>query len=332
MPKYTYAMSGDLGDVVYSMRTCHYLNDPTSIYYLVDRPFTKAWNQSRLDALIPLMESQSYIGQVIYGEFPTEPTHNFTDFRKYIPYGVALSKIHADWVKVELPPYTPWLQVTPSDEFKGKILVHKSPRYANPQFPWKALAAKFGHKMVALGMRDEHHVICSALGMSIPLRETKSYLDMAQLLAGCDLFIGNQSSPCSIALGLGIPVVQETCVKHPDCIYPGANAYFGWSSEVVIDGVSYGTQARKYLNPEVLPPKGWIVELNGVTHKNSSINMLKRNIRSILGIGNDEAMEIILSQNTQRVRRDYPSFQTNKYDQVANMVSGCCQNVKTNLK
>jgi hypothetical protein len=334
MPKYTYAMSGDLGDVVYSLRTCHYLDDPTSIYYLVDRPFTKAWNKSRLDALIPLMNEQPYIGAAIHAEFPKEPTHNFTDFRKYLPFGKTLSEIHAEWVGIKLPPYTPWLFVNkPSSEMAGKVLVHKSPRYPNPAFPWRALADKFGDRMVALGLKDEHHVIQQALGRDIPLRETTSYLEMAQLLAGCNLFIGNQSSPCSIALGLGIPVVQETCQRQPDCIFPGANAFFGISSYVVIDGVTYGVKTTTYIDPTILPPKGWIVTTeDGKRFKSHSINMISNDIKAHTGMDKKEISEMILSKNTERVRRDYPDFQNSREVQVSHLVKNCCQDVKTNLQ
>lgn len=331
----TYAMSGDLGDIIYSLRTCHQLNDPDSTYYLVDRPFTKPWNKARIDALVPLMEAQPYIGRVWYDE-PKEPlTHSFIDFRCGLPYSVSLADIHAAWVGVTLNPYTPWLFVEKSDEMAGKVIVHKSPRYANGKFPWRALADKYGDRMVAVGLPDELNVLRQATGRDIPHRETSSYLELAQLMAGCELFIGNQSSPCAIALGLGIPTVQETCVRQPDCIYPGANAYFGYSSDVVIDGVRYGNIGSGYINKDVLPPRGWIVYTEeGVRHHSHSFNTIVRNISRELHISIDAATEVVLQQNTDRVRRDYPTFQEDKEGHVGRIIRerGCIQNVITNLK
>lgn len=332
----TYAMSGDLGDIIYSMRTCYQLNDPKSTYYLVDRPFTKAWNQGRLDALIPLMQAQPYLGKVVYGE-PQEPlTHDFIDFRRGgLPYALSLGEIHANWVGVTLKPYTPWLFAKPSEEFNGKIVVHKSPRYANPLFPWKQLAAEYGHKMVAVGVSDEYPIICDSLGLNIPLRETKSYLELAELIAGADLFIGNQSSPCSIALGLGIPVVQETSIRHPDCIIGGANAYYGWSSEVVINGKSFGEEVEEYLSKDVVPPGGWEVKgNNGHILRSMSLNMIAYDLMNELNIDRDTAMRKILEENTERVRRDYPTFQQTKQSQMLQILKekGCNQNVIANLK
>jgi hypothetical protein len=332
----SYGMSGDLGDVIYSMRICHQLNDPNSTYYLVDRPFTKAWNQARLDALTPLMEAQPYLGRVVYGEPQEKLTHDFIDFRRGgLPFARTLGDIHADWVGVKLEPYKPWLFVKPSEEFAGKIVVHKSPRYNNPQFPWKQLAAKFGHKMVAVGVSDEHAVICGALGLNIPLRKTTSYLELAELIAGADLFIGNQSSPCAIALGLGVPAVQETCLRQPDCIIERANTYYGWGSEVVIDGISYGMATNQFINKDIVPPGGWIVTTdNGNKYRSTSIGMVSNDVMRELGIDRKTAEKIILEQNTKRVRIDYPTFQKTKESDIVEKIieRGCIQNVKTNLK
>ena len=331
----TYAMSGDLGDIIYSLRTCHQLNDPDSTYYLVDRPFTKPWNKARIDALVPLMEAQPYIGRVWYDE-PKEPlTHSFIDFRCGLPYSVSLADIHAAWVGVTLNPYTPWLFVEKSDEMAGKVIVHKSPRYANGKFPWRALADKYGDRMVAVGLPDELNVIRQATGRDIPYRETSSYLELAQLMAGCELFIGNQSSPCAIALGLGIPTVQETTIKQPDCIFPRANAYFGYASDVVIDGVRYGNIGSGYINKDILPPRGWIVYTEGGKRfHSSSLNTIVREVSRELHISMEAATEVVLEQNTDRVRRDYPTFQEDKEGHVGRIIRerGCIQNVITNLK
>jgi hypothetical protein len=332
----SYAMSGDLGDIIYSMRTCHQLNDPNSTYYIVDRPFTKPWNQARLDALVPLMEAQPYLGRVVYEEPKESLTHDFIDFRRgALTYSISLADIHATWVGIKLNPYTPWLKVNPSNEMNGKVIVHKSPRYANPKFPWRAMADKFGDRMVAVGVEDELHVLVSALGRQVPLRKTSSYLELAELMAGCDLFIGNQSSPCAIALGLGIPTVQETSLRQPDCMFAGANAFYAWSSEVVIDGQSYGTKVQSYIDSGIVPPGGWIVYTEAGTRIHStSIGTVASQLMREIGVDRQVAMELILEQNTERVRRDYPTFQPNKESEMVRIMKerGCIQNVNTNLK
>jgi hypothetical protein len=281
------------------------------------------------------MEAQPYLGRVIYDEPKESLTHSFIDFRRHLPYSVSLSDIHAAWVGVTLNPYTPWLFAKPSSEMKGKVLVHKSPRYANPEFPWKALADRFGDRMVAVGVEDELHVLVSALGRQVPFRKTKSYLELAELIAGCDLFIGNQSSPCAIALGLGVPTVQETCLRQPDCVFPGANAFYGYASEVIIDGQLYGKKVIKHLDPSISPPRGWLIYTeDGTKLYSHSINMLALQIKNKLGVDKDTAMNIILEQNTERVRRDYPTFEATKDTELTRIMKerGCIQNVNTNLK
>lgn len=332
----SYAMSGDLGDIIYSMRTCHQLNDPNSTYYIVDRPFTKPWNQARLDALVPLMEAQPYLGKVVYGEPQEKLTHDFIDFRRgALTYSISLADIHATWVGVTLNPYTPWLTVKPSAEMAGKVVVHKSPRYANPKFPWRALADKYGDRMVAVGVTDELPLLMECLGRNIEFRPTTSYLELAELIAGCELFIGNQSSPCSIALGLGVPTVQETCLRQPDCIFAGANAFYAWSSEVIIDNELFGTKVQTHIDQNIVPPGGWIVYTdNGNRLHSTSIGTVSRQLMQEMAINRDAAIQVILEQNTERVRRDYPTFQPNKESEMARIMKerGCIQNVKTNLK
>jgi hypothetical protein len=311
---HSYAMSGDLGDVLYSLRIAHQINDPRSTYYLVDRPFTKPWNQARLDALTPLMEAQPYIGRVAYGEYEEEPTHNFTDFRRGgLPWGMNLADTHAAWVKVKLRPYTPWLTIDPSTEMVGKVLVHRSPRYHNPLFPWRQLGEAFGDRMVAVGVEDEYAVIQDALGLDVPLRKTKDYAELARLIAGCSLFIGNQSSPMAIALGLGVPVVQEVCLRHPDCVYQGANACYSHNGLVVISGEEYGHGQEDYISTTVTPPGGWqFVKSDG--------SVARGYVFSSVVASSGATAEEVLKANTRRVRASHPTYQPSKMTRAAELL------------
>jgi hypothetical protein len=78
------------------------------------------------------------------------------------------------------------------------------------------------------------------------------------LIAGADLFIGNQSSPMALAIGLGVPFIQETCLWTPDCLYPraeGTYCYDGGISQFDIPAF----EPPPDVDRSVLPPGGWQV-------------------------------------------------------------------------
>ena len=86
-------------------------------------------------------------------------------------------------------------------------------------------------RVVFIGVHDEYGDFVRKFG-KVDRLLTNNCLDIAQAIAGSDMFIGNQSSPFWMAAGLHHPLIQETCLDVPDSIvrYEGAN-YF-------IDGIN----------------------------------------------------------------------------------------------
>jgi ADP-heptose:LPS heptosyltransferase len=59
---------------------------------------------------------------------------------------------------------------------------------------------------------------------------TKNLLELAELISGSDLFIGNQSSPGWLAMAMGHPIIQESHASIHDSMVPRRNAQY------VVDG------------------------------------------------------------------------------------------------
>ena len=55
---------------------------------------------------------------------------------------------------------------------------------------------------------------------------TKNFLEVAQLIAGSKLFIGNQSAPYAVAEGLKHNSILEVTLPSPDCIYERDNGRY----------------------------------------------------------------------------------------------------------
>lgn len=116
-----------------------------------------------------------------------------------------------------------WLEVEPSQLTEGKIVCNRTGRYRNSLFPWKAIVEHYRHRLVFVGLKHEWREFVSHFGY-VAWHPTSNLLEMAQLIAGAELFIGNQSCANALAEGLKKPLIQEVSTQFPDCVYvrPGA--------------------------------------------------------------------------------------------------------------
>ncbi len=139
---------------------------------------------------------------------------------------------------------------------------------------------------------------------------TENFLQMAEYIAGADLFIGNQSSPMSVALGVGNPIIQETCLEQPDCVFPRDNVQYVTDGEVTLTDFSgtrsplvlKGAQATK---PDIyhraafieVPPGLW--QYPGLP-PHTHIKVQAALAVQLEGGTEEEAMERIVTHNIQR--------------------------------
>lgn len=245
--------SGDLGDVIYALPAMRDLGGGT--LYLESRPWTARMTPARANVLRALLESQFYIDKVFHGEPPKDAV-NFSTFRNGgLFYGVSLVELQADWVKAKVD-FTPWLVSPRSPKSHGRIVCHRSPRYHNPYFRWDLVGKHFGKQLIFVGMPEEVEALRREAGVDAEYLQTNDYAELAEIIRGAHLFIGNQSSPLALALGLGVACVQETCLWTPDCVFPRDNIRY------VLDGgiAEWGIPAfipPPDLDRGVTPPGGW---------------------------------------------------------------------------
>jgi hypothetical protein len=183
----------------------------------------------KYESLKPLLECQEYISGVSFEKNPKDIDFDVTGFRKHWGTGTII-EMHAKELGVS-PCIEKWLEVKPDLSLQGKIVCCRSTRYRNELFPWKGIIDKIRDRVVFIGVHDEYGNFVDKFG-KVDRFLTINCLDIAQAIAGSDMFIGNQSSPFWIAAGLHHPLIQETCLDVPDSIvrYEGAN-YF-------IDGIN----------------------------------------------------------------------------------------------
>jgi hypothetical protein len=159
----------------------------------------------------PLLQSQSCIRSVRYSPCHEETDKDFSTFRfepRYDSENLAewqarhiIGRLHLD--------QDPWLEV-PRSNWTGRVIVSRSPRYHNPDFPWKLISDKYQDQLLFVGYHYEHRNFESMIGRKIEKAITDNLLDVAITISGSRQVFTNQTSIWWIAAGLGKRAVQES--------------------------------------------------------------------------------------------------------------------------
>jgi hypothetical protein len=186
----------------------------------------------RYNSLAPLL---SYLE--IPSEFQLNPIGDFDsrDFRSIYDPQISLLVTQARYCGVD-PDESPWISVTPDQKTKGRVLLSRTSRYHNYNFPWRRVVSHLGSRAIFMGTQDEYEDFLKEVGHPVEYLPTIDCLAMAKAIAGSDLYIHNQSAGFWMAAGMRHPQIQETSDCHNDTFldYPGAryirNEYLDISS------------------------------------------------------------------------------------------------------
>jgi hypothetical protein len=224
-------ISGDLGDLTYSLAAVKelgieklYLN--VNPKYKIPRVGETKFNEKAAMALMPLIQAQPYIKEVaLYDGEPVD--YNLDLFRLYgdltwtnLCY-IILKTFGCDTQAMNRQ----WLFVEPK-KMEKIVLINKTDRYLNPEVDWTRFIEAYGDYMAFVGLESEYKAFIEEFKVDIPHYATKDFLELAQLIAGCSIFIGNQSSPYAIAEGLKVDTIQVVCDQCPNCLFERPNAYY----------------------------------------------------------------------------------------------------------
>ena len=73
---------------------------------------------------------------------------------------------------------------------------------------WRRIMERYKNKAMFIGLPEEHDAFQREFG-TIEYRRTENILEVAELIAGSQMFVGNQSCPAWIAIGLAHPIGSE---------------------------------------------------------------------------------------------------------------------------
>jgi len=233
---YTFKHSGNAGDIIYSLPTIRALGEgsETTLFLNINQPghYGKRHhplgnvmlNDKMFDMLSPLLLGQPYINSLKKFE-PNFVVDYDLDQIRSLPIKLAYGHI-ARWyfylygINADLG--KPWLTVTPNGGVSDYIVVARSHRYRQPQIDHSFL--KKYPKVMFVGVEEEYKDM-KEMVPSIEFVKVKDFLELAQLIAGCKFFIGNQSFPFSLAEALKVNRVLEVYHLCPNVVVEGSKGY-----------------------------------------------------------------------------------------------------------
>lgn len=250
----TYRHSGTLGDLIYSLSivkkmepgqflvALHNIENCVAQYGYrpeeVDPAHKGRFAPADYKLLEPLLKRQSYIKAVdTWSQGDAEPDVDLDRFRGTLFRGFEGNYVQAYHIAFDLPftmaDYdTPWLEADPAKI--APIVVNRTPRYRCPNGDqgWRDIAgqADLKNNGIFVGGVTEHEDFVKTTGIEIPYYPVKNFLELANIVAGADLVMANQSFVYSIAMGLGKSTVLETIKIKPlqnnECFFPRANCQY----------------------------------------------------------------------------------------------------------
>jgi hypothetical protein len=250
----TFKHSGTAGDTIYSLAIAKKMggghfdvaigNIENCIMKYTGRPADVApehvgrYTEQDYKLLAPLLERQSYITNVQQW-YPgdCEPEVDLDHFRSFLYRQFEGNIIEAYHKAFGLPwddtMYNDiWLEADPVRE--AAIVVNRTNRYLDPASEpvWRQMCqdADLEHNAIFVGTENEHSAFVAWTGCRIPYRPVQDFKELADLIAGADLFLGNQSMAYSIATGLGKETMLEIHkikpLQYSECYFPRKGASY----------------------------------------------------------------------------------------------------------
>jgi hypothetical protein len=250
----SYKHSGTFGDLIYSLSVVRKIGAGRFLVALenlehcvaqygyrpdeVDPMHKGRFTYSDYQLLKPLLKRQSYIHDIgTWTQGTPEADVDLDRFRGVLFRGFEGNYVQAYHMTFGLP-FAPevlnetWLEADPVTV--APIVINRTARYRCPNgtSTWQTMLAEADivQNGIFVGNKDEHEDFVSSTGFAVPYYHTKDFKHLADVIAGADLFMGNQSAAYAIAMGLGKSTVLETIKIKPlqnnECYFPRPNCQY----------------------------------------------------------------------------------------------------------
>lgn len=190
------------------------------------------------EMMLPLLRKQSYIETVRqWHQGDVEPDVDLDEFRRVLYRSFEGNILEAYHRTFDMPfsiedMNTPWLEADVIEE--APVVITRSFRYRPPngEQGWRDIidTGMIEGNSVFVGIASEHEDFEKTFGIKVPLRPVADFLELASIINGADLFVGNQGFAYSMAVGLGKSTVLEinklVPMQYNECYFQRENAQY----------------------------------------------------------------------------------------------------------
>jgi hypothetical protein len=243
--------SGTFGDLIYSLSVIKKMGGGTLAVALgniekcvaeygyrpdeVDPMHKGRFRNQDFDILKPLLTRQSYIDKITV--WTGDQDVDLDRFRGVLFRGFEGNYVQAYHMTFGLP-FAPevldetWIEA--DAKTIAPVVINRTFRYRCPNGTgtWQGLLeqANITQNGVFVGNKEEHEDFEKSTGFRVNYYAVEDFKELADVIAGADLFMGNQSAAYSIAMGLGKSSVLETIKIKPlqnnECYFPRPNCQY----------------------------------------------------------------------------------------------------------
>jgi hypothetical protein len=239
--KLTIKHSGNIGDIIYALpamaKASQIHNQKVTVQLqtnvraqYADHPnFNHPSGSVQLttkgaEMLTPLLLALPFISDVEIANNFQKATYNFDRMRDIgLRYQGSISR----WYFYAYPQLTCDLSIPLRFNLKpiktNRIVMNRSARYHNPTFDHRVLLP-YQHMITFVGLQDEFEVMARKLP-AMNYCPVNDFAEMAAIIQGAELFIGNQSMSYAIAEITGKTRILEVCPTAHNCIPITPNGY-----------------------------------------------------------------------------------------------------------
>lgn len=224
--------SGNLGDLIYSLPAMRffgggnlYLNPNGLKHNKYDGSFN-GFNSQMISMMRPLLERQPYITSI--NEWSEESVEvNFDDFRErdieienlcekiLCTFEVSIEESHSKWINC-------------GKQKLANTVISRSLRYQNSKIDYNKFFESYDD-CVFVGLPEEHEQF-EKMFSNIRYQPVNDFLQLAEIINGAELFVGNQSFALSLAVAMQKPFLQEYYPIYHDCIFDRKNARYMYAN------------------------------------------------------------------------------------------------------
>jgi hypothetical protein len=230
----TFLHSGHTGDIINILPIIKYLSKMhvCNLYIQLDLPATSHYpdhpagqlfmNKKIYEMLLPLLKKQEYINSVDI--FINQNIDINFDLIRHFPIQLSFDSMkfgaHISGVQPDLA--QTFLNVEDHKKLKNKIVILRSLRYQNHFINYNFLN-KY-KDVYFVGTFKEYENLKLSI-KNLKFYKCKDFLEMAEIIKSCKLFIGNSSLGFTIAEGLKVPRLLEASPWNPSQQVHGKNGF-----------------------------------------------------------------------------------------------------------